>query len=461
MISPALLKSEMISLDLFRKGLHRPKTSLPRISNYILPPGFVLGKLLRKLKKKRHEEPPHAEVVAQKIREKLHPMRLEVVSEDGYNPRWVTVRSGDEVAAGDVISPDVVDVFVSQFLGTWKMAIAFLLTVVFSISIVPILHELPIWKFIAPYFPFLFYPLLASFLYVFFRDFFTATVAPLPVLIAKQLVTLSGVTGFVLFMVGIGLVAFFIQCFFIPKSVPPTLYLYVNDPKSPFFPYARNHAPYWLKGTHYWVWRFMTYSPAELGKFWERDWERIEVWVRADRSPDAGNVEWIVADYHYRELWFDCSRQLDSRILEKYTARRRTWLALARRMTWVVLVDMDVLFHTPVLRGIVLTQSEKRTSNAILGALRAFISAKPRDRFGDYRDALGDLEIEENEFFEDVPEHLRALVLHRLIEEPWSFWRYPRGASSARRIHIYSPDRLKDMEDLSVSDPKFQIKAAG
>lgn len=458
-VSPHLLRTGAISLELFRKGLDRPKTALPRIRNYILPPGFVVGKLMKRMRKTEPRGPSHTEMLKQRIHEKLEPMKLEIVPEIEGNSRWVTVKSKGKTIAENVINPDMAEVFVSKFLSTWKIVIAFILTIIFSISIVPIFHHLRIWKFISTFYPFLFYPLLASFLYLVFRDFLTATVAPLPVLIAKQLVKLSGISGFILFMIGIGLLAFFIQCVFIPKSVPPTLYFYVNDPKSPFFPYRKKHAPYWLKGKHYWVWRFMTFSPAQLSKFWERDWERIEIWLRADKSPEVGNIEWVVADYHYRELWFDCSRQLHPSILEKQKMKRHTWLTVGQRMGWVVLVDMDVLFHTPVLRGLVLTQSGKRTRSAILGALRAFISSKPRDRFGDYRDSLGDLEIEGNEFLEDVPEHFRNLILRRLIEEPWSFWRYPRGATSTLKIHLYDGKALKELGDLSVSDPNFQIKS--
>jgi hypothetical protein len=460
-VSEYLLKSERISLELFRKGLDRPNTSLPRIRNYILPPGFMIGKLMKKLRKPDGMLPSHAEVLRQKIQAKLDPMKLQVTPADGSDPRWVTVHSNGDTVARNVISPDVVQVLVSKFLSTWKIVIAFILTIIFSVSIVPILHELRIWRFISAFFPFLFYPLLASFLYLVFRDFLTATLVPLPVLAARELVKLSGVSGFMLIMVGIGLLAFFIQCFFIPKSVPPTLYLYVNDKKNPFFSYMGKHAPYWLEGRSYWVWRFMTFSPAQLSKFWERDWERIEVWIRADRSPEAGNIEWLVVDYHYRELWYNCARQMDSRYLRAQQVKKRVWFSLGRRMTWVVLVDMDVLFHTPVLRGTVLTQSSRRTRSAILGALRAFISSRQRDRFSDYRESLGDLEIKGNEFLEDVPEHFRSLVLRRLIEEPWSFWRYPRGATATLKIHLYDPNSLKGLEDLSVSDPNFQVKSAG
>lgn len=459
-VSEHLLKSENISLELFRKGLNRPKISLPKLSNYLLPPGFMMGKLLGKIRKTQQKTPSHAEMLKQRIHEKLDPMKLEIVKEDGGNSRWITLRSKGDTIARNVVNPDIVEVSVSKFLSTWKIVIAFILTIIFSISIVPIFHQLRIWKFISTFYPFLFYPLLASFLYLVFRDFFAATVAPLPVLIARELVKLSGISGFILFMVGIGLLAFFIQCFFIPKSVPPTLYFYVNDRRSSFFPYVSKHAPYWLRGKCYWVWRFMTFSPAQLSKFWEKDWERIEVWIRADKSPEAGNIEWLVADYHYRELWYDCSRQVNPKIFKEQKTRKHTWLNMGRRMTWVALIDMDVLFHTPVLRGIVLTHSGKTTRNAVFGALRAFISSRSRDRFSDYRESLGDLEIEGNEFLEDVPEHFRGLVLRRMIEEPWSFWRYPRGASSALKIHLYGPGILNDIEDLSVSDSSFQIKTA-
>jgi hypothetical protein len=458
-MSDYLFKTDSISLELFRKGLDRPKTALPRIGNYILPPGIMLGKMLKKMRKAKPDEPSHADVLRQRINARLEPMKLVTEPVGGENSQWIEVKSKGETVATDVLNPETVEVFVSKFLSTWKVLIAFALTILFSVSIVPIFHHPRVWKYISTFYPFLFYPLLASFLYLVFRDFLAATVAPLPVLVARSMVRFSGVSGFILFMVGIGLLVFFIQCFFIPKSMPPTLYFYVNDVRNRFFPYKNRHAPYWLKGKCYWVWRFMTYSPAQLSKFWERDWERIEVWVRADKSPEAGNIEWLVADYHYRELWYDCSRQVDGGIFKKQQATRRAWLVLKKKIAWLVLIDMDVLFHTPALRGIVLTGPERWMRSAVLGGLRAFVSSKPRDHFANYRDSLHDLEIEGNEFFEDVPEHFRNLILRRLIEEPWSFWRYPRGATAALKIHLYSPESLKEIENLSVSDSAFQIKA--
>ena len=417
--------------------------------------------MVKKMWKTRPDEPSHADVLRQRIDERLEPMRLVTEPVRKGDAQWTTVKSKGQIIATDVLNPDMAEVFVSKFLSTWKILIAFVFTIIFSVSIVPIFHHVRIWKYLSTFYPFLFYPLLASLLYLIFRDFLAATVAPLPVLVAKSMVRFSGVSGFIIFMIGIGLLVFFIQCFFIPKSVPPTLYFYVNDLQNRFFPYERKHAPYWLKGKYYWVWRFTTYSPAQLSKFWERDWERIEVWVRADKSTEAGDIEWLVADYHYRELWFDCSRQVSTGIFRRQQATRRAWLVLKKKIAWVVLIDMNVLFHTPTLRGIVLTASKTWKRSAILGALRAFVSSKPRDRFVDYSDSLHDLEIEGNEFLEDVPEHFRALVLRRLIEEPWSFWRYPRGATAALKIHLYSPESLRETEELSVSDAAFQIKAVG
>jgi hypothetical protein len=66
--------------------------------------------------------------------------------------------------------------------------------------------------------------------------------------------------------------------------------------------------PFWLKDENakgkssksYWVLRFMYFWKYELAKIPHPDWERVEVWLDAEK----GTPEWVVTDYHYRELWY-------------------------------------------------------------------------------------------------------------------------------------------------------------
>lgn len=67
--------------------------------------------------------------------------------------------------------------------------------------------------------------------------------------------------------------------------------------------------PFWLnneKVRGYWVLRFMYFWRYEIATIPHSDWERVEVWVDAEK----GTVEWIITDYHYRELWYKVEEHL-------------------------------------------------------------------------------------------------------------------------------------------------------
>ncbi len=86
------------------------------------------------------------------------------------------------------------------------------------------------------------------------------------------------------------------------------IYLYTDkkgtEGENPVTPF-KNEAdkPFWLKGDDtplYWVLRYIYFWRYELTLIPHSDWERIEVWVDAK----TGKANWIVSDYHYRELWY-------------------------------------------------------------------------------------------------------------------------------------------------------------
>jgi hypothetical protein len=102
-----------------------------------------------------------------------------------------------------------------------------------------------------------------------------------------------------------------------PARAPPL------HPQGPGHPYVREEdAPWWVEGETYWVWRYLLLSPAELNKFWERDWERVDLWIRAD-GPDAGQLEWVVTDLHYRELWVPYEKLDEPEALERQREKAR------------------------------------------------------------------------------------------------------------------------------------------
>jgi len=90
-----------------------------------------------------------------------------------------------------------------------------------------------------------------------------------------------------------------------------TAYFYHKSMSSPIFPYKIIDGKpvddiYWLDDEFYWVFRFMYYWLWELSLskgfpfITHPDYERFEVWVNAI----SGQIEWLVSDYHYRELWY-------------------------------------------------------------------------------------------------------------------------------------------------------------
>ncbi len=96
-------------------------------------------------------------------------------------------------------------------------------------------------------------------------------------------------------------------------------YFYDNGPTQTgigsVYPYKKSQdEPFWLKHNSpnaenvgaYWVLRFMYFWKYELAKIPHPDWERVEIWIDARR----GTPEWVVTDYHFRELWYKVNGDL-------------------------------------------------------------------------------------------------------------------------------------------------------
>jgi hypothetical protein len=308
---------------------------------------------------------------------------------------------------------------------------------------------------------YLLYPVLFLVLYLLLRDLWTAFLAPLPLLVARWLFSIVGsVPTFLIAMAGVAVIFYLVEWFFIPRSTPPALYLYVNDPGNDLYPYRPGHEPYWLEGKYYWVWRFVVLAPAEITKFWEKDWERLEVWVRADPGEHAGKLEWLVTDTHYRELWFRYDRETTSAQRRRHEVLRRKSLEPGGKpFSWIVEFDLNFLFHTPDVRGVF---ASRRKNGGVawnpFRILRALGDHSGRDRFADYREILEDMEAEGDQLVSDVPEHLQSLFLRQMVALPWIYWRYPKGAGTAAKVPAYNPAAVLSMREEMASDRRYQIK---
>jgi hypothetical protein len=451
-----------LSLEIFRKILNRPSAGLPRLGYYVLAalftPFIVAGRGLLRLV--RHRPSIRAALYDQgAMRKVLFEHALEVRPRDDG--------SSDVYSEGELVAPGVVNPFrlqarASLFFARYKVFLGAGVALGYGALIGPIASLFGHHNALVPYLGALFYPVVLLILWVLFDDILTATAAPLPLIALSYIVRIGhGFKGFVIAVVLTGIVIYLVEWFFIPRSLPPALYLYANDPENRLYPYRPGHEPYWLKSKFYWVWRFVTLAPAELIKFWEKDWERLEVWVCGE-GERRGRIEWIVSDWHYRELWFEYealtragARQIHERVLE-------TAVDSADPLTWVVELDMDLVFHSPAVRGIYLAEGERLSlAQRFLSVFGAIIRKRTKDSPERYARNLDMFEVQGGRLLHDVPEHFRMAAVRRLLSMPWTYWRFPHGANAPRKNYVYSSASLAEGEPAPASDERFQIKRPG
>ncbi len=465
LLNPGILERGRISLGLFRNGLDRPQAHLPKLRYYLITflagPLFLtyhlvaqLGFVLRSRAK-----------VDTSFRDTMARFQLQLL-EDRGDPRYVRVADIQEDGEGELLNPESMSVTTSLFYPTYKVFMASLITVLFTVILVPLLHDVNFLSTIMPFFEVLAYPMVFAILYLIFRDLLTAFLAPMPLFAVRFLLRHSGTMPpenwgpFLLGMGGCALVFYLAEWFFIPRPLPPVLYFYVNDPHSPNFPYQPEHAPYWLRGRYYWIWRFVTLFPAELNKPWEPDWERLEIWVRADQGEEMGMIEWLVADLHYRELWIDYRRLVP----EKERKQHREWLQRHWREkgckgTWLIEADAHLVYHSQFVRGIFPIHLESGWVRERLWELiRSAKMYRARDRRQDFKQVLRDLDVAGEVILGEIPEHLRKFSLRDLLAIPWDYWRFPEGVTSTKGDYLYDPDSAPRTGLARASEPRLQIK---
>jgi hypothetical protein len=281
----------------------------------------------------------------------------------------------------------------------------------------------------------------------------------LPVIAIRILIRGShGFQGFVIAVIVTALILYLVEWFFIPRSLPPALYLYINDAKAGQFPYRPGNEPYWLEGKFYWVWRYVTLAPAELLKFWEKDWERLEVWIRAD-GKERGRIEYVVTDCHYRELWFKYETLAGRRAGDYHSAVLSRYRYTDQLLTWVIDMDMDLVFHSPTVRGIYMATGKRLSVGRRLIALfNVIFHKKPSEHPDKYMRKVEALEIHGDHFLNDIPENFRIVVTRRLLSLPWTYWRFPRGAKSSRTLSVYGGQSALEFGSELASDRRYQIK---
>jgi len=451
-----------LSLEVFRKILNRPSAGLPRLGYYILysvlSPFIMIWRGVRRL---GGSKPRKADTAYKRdaMKNMLLDHALRIDPKEGGN---ADVYSDGELIALGVVNPLRLRATASLFLARYKVFLASAVALGYGALIGPVTSLFGAESVLVPYLGVLFYPIVLFILWLMFDDVLTAVVAPLPLIAITRIVHISqGFKGFVLAVVLTALVLYFVEWFFIPRSLPPALYLYVNDDENKLFPYRSGHEPYWLEGKFYWVWRYVTLAPAELIKFWEKDWERLEIWVRAD-GEQRGKIEWIVTDWHYRELWYKYGAFTGDRARAAHDKFLDRSVGTDEELTWVIDLDMDLVCHCPVVRGIYLAEGNRLSIwRRAVSILNVIVRKRRRENPEKFAQKLEMFEIEGGEFLDDIPELFRMALAGRLLSWPWTYWRFPHGAKASRSIFVYGNPASLLTEPASASDRRLQIKGPG
>ena len=454
------LRNGFIDAKLFRAGLDRPGLEVPHLRFYLLL--FLTGPLilLRSFRKLGRYRMRFFGPMAEEIQRALQAYRLTLTT---ARPGRVNAAIGETQITQDLINPYMVSGFCSPFWAAYKLPIASLSAILLVAIIAPILYRAGLLGLVADYWIPVGFPLLVLLLYAVFRDWITAILGALPVLVGRYLLTFvrpydaEGWLPFFWPLAALFALYLLVDWFFLPRPVPPVLFLYTKD--GPGKPYERaDDAPYWLRGDAYWVWRYLILSPAELNKFWERDWERVDLWIRAD-GPEAGSLEWVVTDMHYRELWQPYENLGHPRTLERHREAAQATVNDRQPGIWLVEVDADLLVHYPFVRAVSFLPDRggvpARDLMHLVRSLRSRIRDEPTaedlltiDRLRVSRgiDLLG-----------DVPEFILPRVVRHLMTTPWRYWRFPFGAATRRAPRLYE-NRIPVARP-AAADPALQIKA--
>lgn len=462
LVREAHVRQGLVDPTLFRVGLDRPDLEIPRFRYYLLL--FFLGPVLlpfRVFRRLGHR-------YRLRFRREIGDAVLAALSE--YELELERTREGrvdvrkDGLSLGSgILDPGLVSGFSSSFFPTYKLPLASLTAILTMAILVPVANATGGLDLLLRYWIPVGFPLLALVLYAVYRDAVTALLGALPILFGRYLIQVlqpSQLESWLPFLGALGglfLVYVLADWLFMPRPVPPVLMLYTRSEAGR--PFEREEdGPWWVEGQAYWVWRYLMLTPAELSKFWERDWERIELWIRAD-GPTAGALEWVVTDAHYRELWTPFERLGDPERLARHRGRALKHAARSEAGIWLVEVDADLLFHTPFLRAVSFVPEEGDVPVRGLGHLWAALwSRVSRDETERHLHALDRVRIRRGiGVLDDIPEALAHLAARHMLSLPWTHWRYPLGAQRRREPRLYSSEAPG--EPPPAADPALQIKA--
>ncbi len=460
-VAERTVRDGFVDPALFRLGIDRPDLEIPRLRHALSL--FLIGPLLlpfRSFRRLGRYRLRFRRTVGEEARVALDRYRLELTQAGAGR---VDVAMNGTTLARDVIDPYLVSGFCSLFWAAYKLAFASLTAIVLVAVLTPGLYATGHLDAILDYWVPVGVPLLAVILYLAYRDWATAILGALPLLLGRYLVSVfePGSDQWAPFFWSLaGLLALFlaVDTLFLPRPVPPVLLLYTAD--GPGQPYAREEdAPYWLEGRSYWVWRYLILSPAELNKFWERDWERVDLWIRAD-GPDAGMLEWVVTDMHYREIWIPYDRLEATPALERHRELARKTAAKGRPGLWLLEVDTDLVVHYPFFRTIsfVPETGSAVPARSIIHVITSLWRRAREDDIEPHLRALDHVRLRRGrDILGDLPEVIVRRAARHIVAQPWKYWRYPLGAATPEQARLYGYEH--PIPPPPAADPELQIKA--
>jgi hypothetical protein len=149
----------------------------------------------------------------------------------------------------------------------------------------------------------------------------------------------------------------------------------------------------------------------------------------------------------------------DSAALARQSDRARAAMREGGAGVWVVEVDADLVFHSPMFRGVTFVVDRGGVPvRGLAHVARSLWKRVKDDSVEEPLAALHRFRVEHGlDLLGDLPEFIIRRAEERLIEEPWTYWRYPLGASRRREPRVYAPPSVADPPP--IADPALQVKA--
>ncbi len=225
--------------------------------------------------------------------------------------------------------------------------------------------------------------------------------------------------------------------------------LYWYDKRPEAFPMqSQEDAPVWLKGDQYWVFRNLFWWPFELtvgSKGLEHeDWERIELWVNAN----TGKPEWIISDYHWRELWYRVP-ELDEEIMIKVTFATNFHTpipSVLRKATYDAFVAQ---FEGAGAASAVIKYAIGAAKSGIgrafdsIGSSLGLKTKGAKEREAKTTDGMKARTKVLGKYFVDVGGPAKGICGKQMAATDFNFFRYPYGCASTKNVGTGSAIDIK------------------